>query len=133
MEVLPPFPLRVLIADDFRDGADSLALLLKFWGYETALAYDGPAALALASAAPTTVALLDIDLPGMDGCEVARRLRTMPGTARALLIAVSGYGRVADVRRCYEAGFDLYLLKPPDPEEIHRALEDRMAAQAGAR
>ena len=93
MEVLPPLPLRVLIVDDFRDGADSLALLLKLWGYETAVAYDGPAALTLASAAPPAAALLDIGLPGVDGCEVARRLRTLPGTARALLIALSGYGR----------------------------------------
>jgi CheY-like chemotaxis protein len=128
MDALPPARPRVLVVDDNRDTADSLALLLKLWGYEPAVAYDGAAALTRASADPPSVALLDIGLPGLDGCEVARRLRRMPGTARALLIALSGYGREEDVRRCHEAGFDLHLLKPPDPDEIHRALECRLTA-----
>jgi len=130
MDALPPARPRVLVVDDNRDAADSLAWLLKCWGYEPAVAYDGPAALTLASADPPAVALLDIGLPGRDGCEVARRLRTMPGTAPAVLFAVTGYGREGDVRRCYEAGFDRHFVKPPDPEEIHRALECRLEALA---
>jgi CheY-like chemotaxis protein len=119
----------VLIVDDCRDAADSLALLLERWGYQAAVAYDGPSALAAALARPPVAVLLDIVMPGMDGCEVARRLRGQPQTAGALLIALTGYGREEDVRRCYEAGFDLLLLKPYDPEELHRVLDGRLAAQ----
>ena len=126
MGALPPVPLRVLVVDDNHDAADSLALLLKCWGYAPAVAYDGPAALALAAAEPPPVALLDIGLPGMDGCEVARRLRTLPGTARALLVAVTGHGQEEDVRRCYEAGIDLHLIKPIDPEELRATLQARL-------
>ena len=122
----PPLA-RVLVVDDNRDAADSLALLLRIWGYEVVVAYDGPAALALASADPPAAALLDIGLPVMDGCEVARRLRKQPGTARTPLIAVTGRGREQDVRRCYEAGIDLHVLKPFDPEEVHRALAARLS------
>jgi CheY-like chemotaxis protein len=121
--------LRVLVVDDNRDAADSLALLLKLWGYQPAVAYDGPSALALASADPPAAALLDIGLPGMDGCEVARRLRQAPETARALLIAVTGSGREEDVRRCYEAGIDLHVIKPADPEMLHRALDEGLRAR----
>src|SRR5262249_43784767 len=98
------------------------------WGYRTAVAYDGPSALALAATDPPAAVLLDIGLPGLDGYEVARRLRTQPPTAKALLIAVTGYGRENVVRLCYEAGFDLHLLKPCSPEELRRVLEARFAA-----
>jgi CheY-like chemotaxis protein len=121
--------LRVLVVDDNRDAADSLALLLRAWNYEPAVAYGGPSALALASADPPAAALLDIGLPGMDGCEVARRLRQAPETARALLIAVTGRGREEDVRRCYEAGIDLHVIKPADPETLHRALDEGLRAR----
>ncbi len=131
MGASPLAPLRVLVVDDNRDAADSLALLLKCWGYAPRVAYDGPAALALAAAEAPAAALLDIGLPGMDGCEVARRLRGLPATARALLIAVTGRGRDEDVRRCHEAGIDLHFIKPFDPEEIHRALTARLDAQTG--
>ena len=126
MGALPPAPLRVLVVDDNHDAADSLALLLKCWGYAPAVAYDGPAALALAAAEPPAAALLDISLPGMDGCEVARRLRALSGTARALLVAVTGHGQEEDVRRCYEAGIDLHLIKPIDPEELRATLQARL-------
>ncbi len=121
--------LRVLIVDDCRDAADSLAWLVKLWGYAPAVAYDGPSALALASAEPPAAALLDLGLPGMDGCEVARRLRAMPGAARALLIAVTGHGGEGVVRRCYEAGIDLHFVKPYDVVELWRALHSALAAR----
>ena len=73
--------------------------------------------------------LLDLGMPGVDGYEVARRLRGRPWAAGALLIALTGYGREEDVSRCHQAGFDLHLLKPCDPEELRRALEGRLAAQ----
>ncbi|HZY84850.1 MAG TPA: response regulator, partial [Gemmataceae bacterium] len=90
-------------------------------------------ALALASADPPAAALLDIGLPGMDGCEVARRLRKQTGTARTPLIAVTGRGRAEDVRRCYEAGIDLHVLKPYDAEGLHQMLKGRLDAQPPAR
>ena len=119
----------VLVVDDCTYLADALALALRWWGYRPAVAHDGPSALALASADPPAAALLDIGLPGMDGCEVARRLRGLTQTAKALLIALTGYGQEEDVRLCYAAGFDLHLLKPYDPEELHRVLDGRLAAQ----
>jgi CheY-like chemotaxis protein len=115
--------------DDCPYLADSLALVLNRWGYQTAVADDGPSALAAALAQPPVVVLLDLGLPGMDGCEVARRLRGLTQTAKALLIALTGYGQEEDVRLCYEAGIDLHLLKPCDPEELRRVLDGRFAAQ----
>jgi CheY-like chemotaxis protein len=129
MGTLPPARPHVLVVDDCRDAADSLALLLNRWGYQTVIAYDGPSALAAALTQPPAVVLLDIVMPGMDGYEVARRLRGRPQTAQVLLIALTGYGQEDDVRRCYEAGFDLHLLKPCDPEELRRVLDGRLAAQ----
>jgi CheY-like chemotaxis protein len=115
--------------DDSSTAADSLALALRRWGYRASVAYDGPAALALASADPPAAVLLDLGMPGMDGYEVAARLRGLPGLRQALLVALSGYGREGDVRLCREAGIDLHLLKPYDPEELRRVLQGRLAAQ----
>ena len=126
MDTARPPPVRVLVVDDCRDAADALAVLLRLWGYETAVAYDGPAALALAAAEPPAAALLDLALPRMDGWELARRLRRLPATARALLVAVTGRGREEDVQRCGTAGFDLHVYKPFDPEEVRRVLAARL-------
>jgi CheY-like chemotaxis protein len=115
--------------DDCPDAADSLALLLRRWGYQAAAAYDGASALAAALARPPAAVLLDMVMPGMDGCEVARRLRGQPQAGQALLIALTGYGREEDVRLCREAGIDLHLLKPCDPAELRRALDGRLAAR----
>ena len=119
----------VLVVDDCPYLADALALLLKRWGYQTAVDYDGPSALAVALARPPAVVLLDLDMPGMGGYEVARRLRGQPRTAEALLIALTGYGEEEDVSRCREAGIDLHLLKPCEPEELRRVLDGRLADQ----
>jgi CheY-like chemotaxis protein len=115
--------------DDCHDAADSLALVLKRWGYRPAVAYDGPSALAAALAQPPAAVLLDLGMPGMDGFEVARRLRGRPWTAGALLVALTGYGEEGDVSRCREAGIDLHLLKPCDPDELRRVLGGRLAAR----
>ena len=115
-------PLRVLVVDDCRNSADSLALLVRHWGYQAVVAYDGPAALDLARTSVPEVVLLDIGLPGMDGYEVARRLRQLPGMDQALLVAVTGYGEEADVQRCWGVGIDFHFLKPMDPVELELVL-----------
>jgi two-component system CheB/CheR fusion protein len=119
---MPP-ALRVLVVEDLRDAADSTALLLKLWDHEPAVAYLGQHALETAVAFRPHVVLLDVDLPDLDGCEVARRLRQRPETAAAVLIAISGYGQEADVQRCKEAGIDHHFLKPMDPTDLKQLLE----------
>ncbi len=112
---------RVLVVDDQADAARSLARLLKAWGHEVHVAHDGPAALEAAQAHGPELVLLDIGLPGMDGHEVARRLRA---TARngLQIIALTGYGQEEDRSRSREAGFDDHLVKPVDPEDLRRIL-----------
>ena len=114
--------LRVLVADDDRDVVFGLLMLLRLWGYDGVATYDGPGALDAAAAGPHDVVFLDIGLPGLDGFEVARRLRQLPGMAKALLIAITGYGQAADVKRCKEVGIDCHFLKPVDPVELRQVL-----------
>ena len=115
-------PRRVLVVDDNVDGARLLARLLRSRGHHAELAHDGPAALAAAAAHAPDVVLLDIGLPGMDGFEVARRLREREGPNRALLVATTGYGREDDLRRSREAGFDHHMVKPLDPQALNDLL-----------
>jgi PAS domain S-box-containing protein len=105
---------RVLVVDDNRDSADSMALVLGATGYDVRTAHDGPAALAIAAEYHPECVLLDIGLPGMNGYAVAQRLRALPGCASATLIAMTGYGQEDDRRRSREAGFDHHLVKPVD-------------------
>jgi CheY-like chemotaxis protein len=125
--MLPTHPnaaLRILIVEDLHDSADSMAILLRLWGHEVAIAYDGPHALRAAALKPPEVVLLDIGLPGMDGLQVARQLRLLPGMGQALLIAVTGYGWPDVVERCKEAGIDRYFLKPVEPELLRSVLNE---------
>ena len=116
-------PLRVLITDDNIDSADSLALLLRFDGHEVRTANDGPAALEAAWDFRPEVVFLDIALPnGMDGYEVARRLRKETGLEKAVLIAMTGYGQPEDVARAAAAGMDHHVTKPADPAALRRLL-----------
>ena len=115
-------PPCVLVVDNNRDAADTLALLLRLWGYRTLVAYDGATALAAAAAGPVAAALIELALPGMDGYTLLSRLRRMPQLSGAVLIAVTGYGREGDRRRCLEAGFHHHLLKPCDPLELRELL-----------
>jgi two-component system CheB/CheR fusion protein len=119
--------LRVLVTDDNTDNADSLALLLRLAGHEVRVAHDGPAALAEAHAYHPEAIVLDIGLPGMDGFEVARLLRRQPGTERALLVALTGFGHEEDRRRGREAGIDHYLIKPAPLEELQGLLTAQTA------
>jgi CheY-like chemotaxis protein len=118
-----PAALRVLVVDDRPDTRASLRLLVTAWGHEVAEAADGPSALAVAGAYRPDAVLLDVGLPGLDGYEVARRLRGLPGLGDTFLLAQTGYGTPDEVERCLRAGFDLHLLKPVDPDRLRRLLE----------
>ena len=113
---------RVLIIDDDADSAEALALLAQSWGHQVAIAHDGPGALALAeSFAPESV-LVDIGLPGMDGYELARRLREQPRYRDLVLVALTGYGREQDRSAAHAAGFDDHLVKPAEIEALEGIL-----------
>jgi len=119
--------LRVLIADDNADQADGLALLLQMEGDDVRTSYDGPGVLEAARSFRPQVVLLDIGMPGLDGYQVARRLRESPETRRALLVAMTGWGQEEDLRRSREAGFDHHLTKPFEPALIEKLLADYSA------
>ncbi len=115
-------PLRVLIVDDNLDAAEMLAEWLGAIGHAVRVAADGPTALELAAEFQPQVALLDIGLPVMDGYEVARRLRDLPGCATTRLIALTGYGQESDHDRSRRAGFEDHLVKPVDLDAITSAV-----------
>jgi len=110
--------LRILVVDDNVDAAQTLAMLLEALGHETLVEHDALDALARAGEALPQVFLLDIGLPGMDGLELAGRLRAAPATAGALLVAVTGYGQDAERERSANAGFDHHLVKPVDMRQL---------------
>jgi len=118
--------VRVLVAEDCPDTAASQALLLELAGYEVRLAHDGPAALREAAGFRPDAVLLDIGLPGIDGYRVAEQIRGQGAFAGVRLIAVTGYGQAQDIRRGAEVGFDHYLVKPAEPEELLRVVGCRM-------
>jgi CheY-like chemotaxis protein len=121
-------PLRILIVDDNRDAAQTLARLLKLTGHQTQVAFDGPSALTLAADQPPQLALLDIGLPIIDGYELAGRLKAAhPGI---VLAAISGYGQAADRQRAKEAGFDEHFTKPVKLESLLELIESRHSAAA---
>ncbi len=113
--------MRVLIVDNSPDAVQSLAILLKDWGYQVREAYDGGSGLREAEKWQPNVAILDIGMPGMDGYEVAKRLR-QANPEGLVLVALTGFGEDEDRRRAREAGFDYHLLKPFSPEELHDLL-----------
>jgi CheY-like chemotaxis protein len=115
-------PRRVLIVDDNEDSANSLALILELGGHETASVYTAVDALQRATAFRPDVVLLDIGLPGMDGYEVAQKMRELPGLRDIRLVAVTGYGRSDDRIRAREAGFDEHLTKPVEYAVLQRIL-----------
>jgi signal transduction histidine kinase/CheY-like chemotaxis protein len=116
-------PIRVLVVEDNRDTAETMQELLELAGCTVALAYSGPQALSIAPEFRPEVVLCDIGLPGMCGYEVGVALRQHPASARAQLIAMSGYGQAEDRERSQAAGFDRHLVKPVDPSELLRLLE----------
>jgi CheY-like chemotaxis protein len=110
--------VRVVVADDNADAADSLAALLRAVGHEVRVAHDGQEALDVARSFRPAVALLDIGMPGLNGYEVAKRIRSEPWGGGVLLIAVTGWGQQEDRRRAFEAGFDGHLTKPAQLDDI---------------
>jgi PAS domain S-box-containing protein len=119
---------RILVVDDNIDAATTLDVLLRSLGHETRVAHDGMTALDIAREFRPEVILLDIGMPGLDGYEVARRLRAMNQGQTFRIVAITGWGQEADRLRSKEAGFDLHLVKPVDPRVLVSVLEQRNGA-----
>jgi signal transduction histidine kinase len=119
---LPVAPRRILVADDNRDAARSLALQLQLAGHDVRTAFDGIEALALADAFEPEVVLLDLGMPKLDGFETAREMRRRPWGAVATLVALTGWGQPQDRQRTGDAGFDLHLVKPVSAEHLFQAI-----------
>ena len=115
----PASPLRVLVVDDDRDGADALAAVLRVYGHEARAAYTPTTSVMEAAAFRPDAVLLDIGIPGLDGYRLASRLCDRLGY-RPLLVAVTGYGDLED--RSRHEGFDHHFVKPADPAELARVL-----------
>jgi DNA-binding response OmpR family regulator len=113
---------RILIVDDMADAADSYAMLFEMWGYAVQVCYDGASALTIARTYLPGIILLDIGMPGMDGFEVAQRLREQPELADTTIIGSTGHMSEAYRMRAREAGFDHYLLKPVDLDQLEALL-----------
>lgn len=113
--------LRILVVDDNEDAAESLALILQMDGHVARVAHDGQRAIELARQLQPQVAILDIGMPGMDGYELARKLRTLPGPT-PLLVALTGWNSDDDLQRARSAGFDHHLAKPADVAQVERLL-----------
>jgi CheY-like chemotaxis protein len=111
----PPRPcLRVLVVDDNVDTVTTLAMLVQESGHDVRTAYDGSSVLEAALDYRPNVVLLDIGLPGLNGFEVAKRIRQQPALQNTVLVAMTGYGQDSDRKRSHEAGFDHHLVKPGD-------------------
>jgi len=121
---------NVLIVDDNRDAADSLALLLAACGAHAMVAYNGASALELLADNLPSVGIFDIGMPGMDGYELARRVRNDPRHRSMLLLALTGWGQSEDRTRIAEAGFDQHFLKPVDTVALMRTLHDRRLSRS---
>jgi CheY-like chemotaxis protein len=114
---------KILVVDDNVDAADSLSMLLQLSGYDLTVAHDGAEALRVLVQEVPDVILLDIGLPGMNGYEVAQRVRELPALAQTRLIAMTGYGQESDKKAAAAAGFDAHLVKPVDYQLLTRMIE----------
>ncbi|KQY88269.1 hypothetical protein ASD35_11810 [Pelomonas sp. Root1444] len=117
---------RLLVVDDNEDAAMSLTMFLGLQGHTVEMAHDGPSALAKARSFMPHAIFLDIGMPGMDGYEVARRLRQEPGLERVVITALTGWGQREDRQRTAEAGFDHHLVKPPEAKALEALLENSL-------
>ena len=118
----PALARRILVVDDNRDAAASLAMLLQLTGNQTETAFDGLAAIEVAASFKPDVVMLDIAQPGLNGCEVARRIRQEPWGKAVKLVAVTGWGQLEDRQRSKEAGFDAHMVKPVDHDLLAKIL-----------
>jgi len=121
---------QIMIVDDNCDAADSLAVLLGACGAQTMVAYNGSTALDMLRATVPSIAILDIGMPGMDGYELARRMRSDPRHSNMMLVALTGWGQPDDRTRIAAAGFHHHFLKPLDPEALIRTIREHRAALA---
>jgi PAS domain S-box-containing protein len=121
---------RVLVVDDNHDAADSLGVLLEFLGARVQVVHDGQAALAALPAHRPGIVLLDLGMPGMDGYEVARRMRAMPQGAGLTLVALTGWGQARDRERTLASGFDHHLVKPAGLNELSDLLKQARRGEA---
>jgi signal transduction histidine kinase/DNA-binding response OmpR family regulator len=119
---IPSEGRRILVVDDNVDAAESIAVLLRLEGHEVKTVSDGQQAIACSQVFAPSAVVLDIGLPGMNGYEVARRLRELPQTRRALFIALTGYGQKEDRALAADAGFHHHFIKPADPRAIHAVI-----------
>jgi CheY-like chemotaxis protein len=121
---------RILIVDDNQDAAESIAQYLQLEGHEVKTVGDGQAALACVPVFAPQIVVLDIGLPMMNGYEVARRMRKMPATRDALIVALTGYGQKEDQVRAIDAGFDRHFVKPTDPRVLVQLIAEWPGASA---
>jgi signal transduction histidine kinase/ActR/RegA family two-component response regulator len=124
--------LRILLVDDHEDARGTTAMLLQIMGHDVVEAADGLAAVERARDSAPDVAVVDIGLPGIDGYEVARRVRADAATRHLALIALTGYGQDDDRRRALDAGFDEHLVKPVEPDALARAIARVRASRGSA-
>ena len=118
--------LTILVVDDNPDVVETTSMLLQAWGHRTVNAHDGASGLALVAAEAPHAVLMDLGMPRIDGFEMARRIRELPGGKNVRLIAMSGWGQPADRERALAAGIDEHLVKPVDPTRL-RELLNRIA------
>ena len=126
----PDASQRVLVVDDNRDAAESLGMLLEMENCKVSVAFDGLQALEALDTFKPDIALLDIGMPGMDGYELARRIRATPRGRNLVLVALTGWSQSDDKKRAADAGFDEHLTKPVDPDVLGRVLNQRRSAAA---
>ena len=117
-------PRHILVADDNRDAAESLAVLLQLQGHRVTCAFDGLQAVAAFEKSPAEICLLDIGMPRLDGNEVARAIRALPGGDKPVLVAITGWGQETDRHQALAAGFDHHLTKPVDPDRLMQLIAE---------
>ncbi|WP_175107507.1 response regulator [Pararobbsia alpina] len=115
--------IKVLVVDDNGDAADAMQMLLSHFGHDASAAHSGPAALALLAQGTPRAIIIDLRTPGMDGFELARCIRERASLRSVVLIALSGYGQLDDIKRSREAGFEHHLIKPADPAALLALLD----------
>jgi response regulator RpfG family c-di-GMP phosphodiesterase len=113
----------VLIVDGHRDSTNTMSMLVRYWKHDVRQAYDGTTGLALAAAYQPNVLLLDIDLPGISGPELAKRVRSQPRLSECLIIVTTGFTDAKSRLQCERSGIDLFLIKPVDLSCLRTLLE----------
>jgi CheY-like chemotaxis protein len=117
-------PRRILLVDDCADLRTLMRMLLEFEGHTVHEAQDGTGAIEAVTSAPFDIAFIDVGLPGVDGYEVARRIRALAPACDISLVALTGFGMEEDRRRALEAGFDEHLVKPTDHDKVAALVSD---------